>query len=82
MGKSIMLILREARSEEGLIVRTESNDALSKAPEDAREVVRELGRAILKELFLVSSLLSALACFDARRCGCGMLNEVLRLKVG
>lgn len=82
VGASTILILREAFRLSGLTVRTESNDALSKAPEGALEAVLEEGLAILKELFLDSSLLSILACFDARRCGCGMLNDVLRLRIG
>lgn len=77
-----MLILREEFWLGGLTVLTESKDALSKAPEEILELVLEGGRPILNELFLVGSLLSVLACFDARRCGCGMLNEALRLKVG
>ena len=77
-----MVILREEFWLLGLTVLTESKEALSKAPEEALEAVLETGRAILKELFLDSSLLSVLACFDARRCGCGMLNEVFRLSVG
>ena len=82
VGTSIILILRDAFWLGGRTVLTESKDALSKAPEEPLEAVLEEGRAILNELFLVSSLLSILACFEARRCGCGILKEVLRLKVG
>jgi hypothetical protein len=81
-GTSTKLILREALRLDGLTVLTDSKDAVSNAPDEVLEVVLEVGLAILKELFLESSLLSVLACFDARRWGCGMLKEVLRLRVG
>jgi hypothetical protein len=69
VGTSPMLILREVFWLDSLTVLTESKDAVSKAPEEVLEVVLEAGLTIFKELFLDSSLLSILACFEARRCG-------------
>ena len=60
--------------------RAGSNGALSKAPDDGLEA----GRGILKEFDLSNPPLSARACLDDRRwgCGCGMLNDAFRLTVG
>ena len=82
VGISVILTLCAEFWPSGLTVRTESKEVLSRAPARVLEVDLEVDRVILKELVLGSSVLSILAYFERRRCGCGMLNEVLRLKIG
>lgn len=73
-----MLKLRVGLSIGLRVGRATSKEALSKAPVD----VLEDGRGILNEFARSKLPLSALACFEARRCGCGTLRDVLRLIMG
>lgn len=70
-----MLNLLCALSATRLTGRTVSNEALSKTPDDGLEV----GLGILKELLRLSSSLSLRACLGG--CRCGILKDVLRLRV-
>jgi len=73
-----MLKLRDGLSVGFRVGRAASNEALSKAPDD----ILGAGRGILKETARSRLPLSALACFEVRRCDWGTLNDELRLMVG